>query len=202
MLSPQLWHQESLHLIRALNSAASRPSTPASLTKGSGRQTATPPPSKSGSSLSSPLSKPFHSRPVKGNNYWTARNDDGDDDDEAEANHYTYSENYDEDEFGLPSISSMRREAKRIPRTRAHDPGGGLEELGDGVSLLSIGQTKTRERANSSDIAEERGPLDYPTAKKGEGKILRPQYKDILRGWSQFSVSNYAFAKRFRFRSG
>ena len=36
-------------------------------------------------------------------------------------------------------------------------------------------------RSNSFDIAEERNPLAYPPAKKGEGKILKPQYKDILR---------------------
>ena len=36
-------------------------------------------------------------------------------------------------------------------------------------------------RSSSFDIAEERNPLAYPAAKKGEGKILRPQYKDILR---------------------
>lgn len=35
-------------------------------------------------------------------------------------------------------------------------------------------------RSNSFDIAEERNPLSYPSAKK-DGKILRPQYKDILR---------------------
>lgn len=39
-----------------------------------------------------------------------------------------------------------------------------------------------RLRANSSDIAEERGVFTYPNTKKGEGKILRPQYKDILKG--------------------
>jgi hypothetical protein len=36
-------------------------------------------------------------------------------------------------------------------------------------------------RLNSGDIAEERGIPNYPTTKKSEGKILRPQYKDILR---------------------
>lgn len=40
----------------------------------------------------------------------------------------------------------------------------------------------SRPRANSSDIAEERGVSLYPSAKKTEGKILRPQYKDILKG--------------------
>jgi hypothetical protein len=34
---------------------------------------------------------------------------------------------------------------------------------------------------DSGDIAEERGIPTYPTAKKVEGKILRPQYQEILR---------------------
>lgn len=114
--------------------------------------------------------------------YLTSGKDDEYDDDDEDVQ-YVYNENTDEDEFGLPSIASARREAKRIPRSRAHDPGGGSGGLSNGVSLLNIGQPKTRERANSSDIAEERGPPDYPSAKRGEGKILRPQYKDILRGW-------------------
>jgi TBC1 domain family member 2 len=100
-----------------------------------------------------------------------------------------YSDNIDEDEFGLPSISSIRHEAKRIPRSRAHDPGGGSGGPSNGHSLLGTGPPQSRERANSSDIAEERGPPDYPAAKKGEGKILRPQYKDILRGWLPFACS-------------
>ncbi len=94
-----------------------------------------------------------------------------------------YSEFVDEDEFGLPSISSMRREGKRIPKSKLHDPGGGCDKVSSNLSLLSARSSPSRPRANSSDIAEERGgPLEYPTAKKSEGKILRPQYKDILRG--------------------
>lgn len=34
---------------------------------------------------------------------------------------------------------------------------------------------------NNGDIAEERSLPNYPTAKRSDGKILRPQYKDILR---------------------
>ena len=97
-----------------------------------------------------------------------------------------YNADMDEDEFGLPSISSMRRDAKRIPRSKVHDPGGGRDKNNKDLSLLSAGLSRGRERANSSDIAEERGPPEYPTAKKGEGKILRPQYKDILRGLFPF----------------
>ena len=90
---------------------------------------------------------------------------------------YYYDENVDEDEFGLPSITSTKRETKRkIPISKVNDPGGGT--FGSLNELMPAG----RAMANSSDIAEERGPPSYPTAKKSEGKILRPQYKDILRG--------------------
>ncbi|KAH7356308.1 rab-GTPase-TBC domain-containing protein [Pyrenochaeta sp. MPI-SDFR-AT-0127] len=61
----------------------------------------------------------------------------------------------DEDEFGLPSIANMRRKD-------------------------SLGSTAWR-GIDSGDIAEERGIPNYPTAKKIEGKILRPQYQEILR---------------------
>ena len=35
--------------------------------------------------------------------------------------------------------------------------------------------------SSSFDIAEERNPLAYPSARKADGKILRPQYKELLR---------------------
>ncbi|KAF3045097.1 GTPase-activating protein [Didymella heteroderae] len=63
----------------------------------------------------------------------------------------------DEDEFGLPSIANARRKGRRKEPAKGKD-------LGD-----------------SGDIAEERGIPSYPTAKKIEGKILRPQYQEILR---------------------
>ena len=105
-------------------------------------------------------------------------------DEEDEDTQYVYDEGQEEDEFGLPSLSSMRREAKkRIPAERFVDPGGGLGNTKNGSSsLLASGHPFTRPRANSSDIALERGPPSYPSAKKSESKILRPQYKDILRG--------------------
>lgn len=41
--------------------------------------------------------------------------------------------------------------------------------------------------SGSADIAEERGATPtYPVPKKSEGKILRPQYKDILRGQTTY----------------
>lgn len=118
---------------------------------------------------------------TQNSNDWTAEEDPEDDGDDDE-NQYMYSENLDEDEFGLPSISSMRREAKRIPRGKVHDPGGGRDNRNNDMALLSTTDLPSRERANSTDIAEERGPPEYPTATRTEDKILRPQYKEILRG--------------------
>lgn len=117
------------------------------------------------------------------NSDWGAGHEDYDDD-EDDAEPYFYNENADEDEFGLPSISSMRREAKkRIPNKKTNDPGGGSSKGNYGMSsMITPERQPGRARANSSDIAEERGAPIYPTAKQSEGKILRPQYKDILRG--------------------
>lgn len=88
----------------------------------------------------------------------------------------------DEDEFGLPSITSMRRKRSKKNKTLKAEQ----------VSYPTLSQTTSAPalapspfarpaRSNSFDIAEERSPLAYPSTKKGEGKILRPQYKDILR---------------------
>lgn len=94
---------------------------------------------------------------------------------------YVYNDGQDEDEFGLPSISSMRREAKkRKPAKKVIDPGGGAMN-GSSSSSLAPEPLSGRPLSISSDIAEQRAPASYPTAKKREGKILRPQYKDILR---------------------
>lgn len=93
---------------------------------------------------------------------------------------YLYNDGQDEDEFGLPSISSMRREAKkRKPAKKVIDPGGGM--MNGSSSLLAPEPQTERSLSISSDIAEQRAPATYPTAKKSEAKILRPQYKDILR---------------------
>lgn len=50
-------------------------------------------------------------------------------------------------------------------------------------STPNLGYTSLsqRGRSNSFDIAEERNTLSYPSTNKAEGKILRPQYKEILR---------------------
>lgn len=160
--------------------------------RNSARNTRSPPPAKANSAFSSPSLKPIYpSLTGRSSNAWAAEEDEeeeeGDEEDDLEdTQQYMYSADMDEDEFGLPSISSMRRDAKRIPLSKTHDPGGGRDKNTKNMSLLNAGLSQSRERANSSDIAEERGPPDYPTAKKGEGKILRPQYKDILRGLFSF----------------
>ncbi|KAL2833239.1 rab-GTPase-TBC domain-containing protein [Aspergillus cavernicola] len=88
----------------------------------------------------------------------------------------------DEDEFGLPSIASMRKRQDRKADTfqpKAFELSVGRSE--GKPSTLGVSLGNNRQRANSSDIAEERDIPLYPAARTGEGKILRPQYKEILR---------------------
>lgn len=86
----------------------------------------------------------------------------------------------DEDEFGLPSIASMRRKGKRLPNKKGKDPGGPPMQPGmrNGVNA-SFGAAPWA--MDNGDVADSRAIPTYPLAKKAEGKILRPQYKDILR---------------------
>lgn len=177
-----LWAVVDANIVRSLTPSLSRSQTPVSSARNN-VQTRSPPPLRSSSALSPPSSQPRYPRLERpSSNDWAAEDDDVDDDEQDESQQYMDSEYVDEDEFGLPSISSMRRGVKRIPRSKIHDPGGGRETRGSEFSLLNTESSTTQPIAHSSDIAEERGPLEYPTAKKSEGKILRPQYKDILRG--------------------
>ncbi|KAG0651873.1 GAP for ypt1 [Hyphodiscus hymeniophilus] len=107
------------------------------------------------------------------NNDWKAE-DEGEDDGE-----YGY-ENDDGDDFGLPSISSMKRKTKKEPGQSSIDSAGNLSPFGHGLEG-SVGGFGLRRYSNSADIAIERPTPSYPVAKKSEGKILRPQYKEILR---------------------
>ncbi|PYI01067.1 TBC domain-containing protein [Aspergillus sclerotiicarbonarius CBS 121057] len=105
--------------------------------------------------------------------------EDDEEEDEEEEEDIVYDD--DEDEFGLPSITSMRKKQSQSVGTsqpKPVDPGGGLAS---NASTLGVGLGNNRHRANSSDIAEERGVPMYPMAGTGEGKILRPQYKEILK---------------------
>ena len=87
----------------------------------------------------------------------------------------------DEDEFGLPSIASMQK--KRTPRSTGMKNGGRstFEDRSSASSYLAAATNPQHIRSSSFDIAEERNPLSYPSAKRGDGKILRPQYKDLLK---------------------
>jgi TBC1 domain family member 2 len=82
----------------------------------------------------------------------------------------------DGDDFGLPSYSNMKRKSRKMAAQRQGDSVGQLSPLDDTFSGLH-----TRRFSNSADIAVERPSPSYPMPKKSEGKILRPQYKEILR---------------------
>ncbi|KAH0538113.1 hypothetical protein FGG08_005275 [Glutinoglossum americanum] len=154
-------------------SLSSRPRTPPTSSYANSRGTGTPP--LSGSAVTSPPPRTYGDFLSRTNDDWNAEEDD-DDDEEA----FGYDDD-DEDEFGLPSIASMRRKGKRLANSKGKGPGGGPSTYRNGSGDSGIGPEPGRRRANSSDITEERGPPNYPTTRKSEGKILRPQYKEILR---------------------
>ena len=169
---------------RSLIPSNPRPQTPPSSSKNNIWNTRSPS-GRANPGISSPPKKPTYSQLLPStNNDWHAGDDDEKYEEEEDAPQYVYNEGLDEDEFGLPSISSMRWEAKkRMPVNTFYDPGGGYSNSRHGSSSsLAPQRSSSRPRANSSDIAEERGPPSYPNAKRNEGKIMRPQYKDILRG--------------------
>lgn len=107
-------------------------------------------------------------------NFLSNTNDDwaADEGDEA----YGYDDD-DGDDFGLPSLSNMKRRSKRIAAAQHRPDTGGMlsPSIDNGFGLHE------RRYSNSADIAIERPAPAYPLPKKSEGKILRPQYKDILK---------------------
>ena len=147
--------------------------------------TSTPPRNKSGRSIKSQTSYGFdHTED------WHGEEDDGDE------SILAYDE--DEDEFGLPSLANMRRKGRRQKIMRA------AEWKDSSIPKASVSEsTLTRSwSANTGDIAEERGLPNYPTTRKSEGKILRPQYREILQDPANAlhlidhtSLSSYATAK-------
>ncbi|KIW03073.1 uncharacterized protein PV09_05719 [Verruconis gallopava] len=150
-------------------SGNARPRTPPSHSQS--RETSAAP-SKTSNKFSSPTPPRSYTSFIRDSQKaWETNDDDDGDDDEL-----TYDD--DEDEFGLPSIASMRRKDKLLEAKKRNDPGGGKH----GTSSNGFGSsTDGLWRVNTGDIAEERGIPTYPVAKKSEGKTLRPQYKDILR---------------------
>jgi hypothetical protein len=104
----------------------------------------------------------------------------GDDDDDDVGEDIVFDD--DEDEFGLPSIASMRkRQSRKADVSRFRPVETPTFKSESRPSTLDVNLPNNRQRANSSDIAEERDIPLYPTARKSDGKILRPQYKDILK---------------------
>jgi hypothetical protein len=158
--------------LRSLSSNASRPRTPPPSSMNRVRS-ATPPHHRAASSLTSPPRRTYTDFLSKTNNDWNLE-DEGDDDDD-----YGYGDD-DGDDFGLPSISNMKRKTKKITKQNNTDPGGSLSPFGHGLQG-GYGGFGSRGLSNSADIAIERPTPSYPVAKKSEGKILRPQYKEVLR---------------------
>lgn len=96
--------------------------------------------------------------------------------DEDEMGEY---EDDDGDDFGLPSLSNMKR---RKRKTAGQSAAAGALGGQDSPNLDPAMGFHSRRYSDSADIAIERPAPSYPTPKKSEGKILRPQYKEILRG--------------------
>ncbi|KAJ4212172.1 GTPase-activating protein [Fusarium solani] len=147
-------------------SSSSRPKTPPSSSSTKIRvHEASPPPRTTPSKASSPPYKSYINFLSNTNDDWKADEDDmmGYEDDDG-------------DDFGLPSLSSMKRRSRRIAtqnRAESSTLSPTTEEPPDALH--------SRRYSNSADIAVERPAPTYPMPKKSEGKILRPQYKEILR---------------------
>ncbi|KAK2777010.1 GTPase activating protein [Colletotrichum kahawae] len=150
-----------------LSSSSSRPKTPPSSHSTKGRPSdVSPPTSRPASGLSSPPIKSYINFLSNTNDDWKADEDDmmGYEDDDG-------------DDFGLPSLSNMKRRTRKMAAQNRTDLNGSLSPMDDSFGL----GLHTRRYSNSADIAIERPAPTYPMPKKSEGKILRPQYKEILR---------------------
>jgi hypothetical protein len=151
---------------RNISGSSSRPRTPPSA--GHSRESSAAPHRSSSNISPRPTRETYTSFLRQSNNGWAADDDeDGD---------IMFED--DEDEFGLPSIANARRKGRRKEPAKGKDLGGTYAHTRNGLG--SAGSTAWRS-IDSGDIAEERGIPSYPTAKKIEGKILRPQYQEILR---------------------
>ncbi|KAG9250196.1 rab-GTPase-TBC domain-containing protein [Emericellopsis atlantica] len=151
----------------SLSRTNSRPDTPPSGASNSKYRfnDASPPPRASGGTTSPPY-KNYINFLSNTNDDWKADEDEmmGYDDDDG-------------DDFGLPSISSMKRRTRRRESQRKGQDSTTLAP----AAMASTLNTQERRYSNSADIAIERPAPSYPMPKKSEGKILRPQYKDILK---------------------
>ncbi|RFU36162.1 hypothetical protein B7463_g192, partial [Scytalidium lignicola] len=156
----------------SISSSSARPRTPPSSSLYKARSS-TPPLNRGTASITSPPLRTYTDFLSHTNNDWAAE-DEGDEDDE-----YAY-ENDDGDDFGLPSISSMKRKTKKTSIHNTVKSTQNLPPLDYGLLGNPAGPIPRR-LSDSGDIAIERPTPNYPVPKKSEGKILRPQYKDILK---------------------
>ena len=150
----------------------SRPRTPPS--RDPSRAPAASPPPASGASRFSPPQRPLYPT-ISSQSDWLHDSQSQDDTVEDEDDEFLYDD--DEDEFGLPSLASIRRKQSKNRRQARSKDSGSSQYNGQSA----FGAPSIHHRAGSFDIGDERSVLAYPSAKKPEGKILRPQYKDILR---------------------
>ncbi|KAI1332751.1 GTPase-activating protein gyp1 [Xylariaceae sp. FL0255] len=153
-----------------ISGSSSRPKTPPSASSHKARTSdVSSTTHKANSSLSSPPLKSYFNFLSTTNSDWNVEDPVGDDD-------YGY-EDDDGDDFGLPSISNMKRRSRRAAASKNSGPTQQTqpEPFQNSLGLMN------RRNSDSADIAIERPTLVYPMPKKTEGKILRPQYKDILK---------------------
>ncbi|XP_749737.2 GTPase-activating protein GYP1 [Aspergillus fumigatus Af293] len=167
------------NILKGIPQQQARPRTPPK-SSSTQSQHVSPSSRRSGTWVTSPHT-PYSGLVNQGVDLWHPDSADGasDNTDEGDEEDIVYDD--DEDEFGLPSIASMRKKKTKIAmisQLKTSDSGSAVRA---NSSTLGVNLANNRQRANSADIAEERGVSMYPTTRKSEGKILRPQYKDILR---------------------
>ncbi|KAI1462671.1 RabGAP/TBC [Annulohypoxylon moriforme] len=156
-----------------LSGSSSRPRTPPSSSSQKIRTSdVSSPPPKSSSGLSSPPLKSYFSFLSNTNRDW-----DVGDPEMPEGDDMLGYEDDDGDEFGLPSLSNMRRRSRRAAAATQSSSSSPFQTTPLDAAL----GLPNRRYSNSADIAIERPAPTYPMPKKSEGKILRPQYKDILK---------------------
>ncbi|KAI0885429.1 RabGAP/TBC [Annulohypoxylon maeteangense] len=156
-----------------LSGSSSRPRTPPSSSSQKLRTSdVSSPPPKSSSGLSSPPLKSYFSFLSNTNRDW-----DVGDPEMPEGDDMLGYEDDDGDEFGLPSLSNMRRRSRRAAAAAQSSSSSPFQTTPLDAAL----GLPNRRYSNSADIAIERPTSTYPMPKKSEGKILRPQYKDILK---------------------
>ncbi|EAQ85845.1 conserved hypothetical protein [Chaetomium globosum CBS 148.51] len=149
-----------------LSSSGSRPRTPPSAPGHERTASASSPSRKASSKTNAPPLKTYMNFLSNTNDDWTV-DDDGEE-------MYDY-ESDDGDDFGLPSLSNMKRRTKKKAELSRAQTDNGLGYDDDDK------EPRPRRNSDSADIAIERPSSIYPMPKKSEGKILRPQYKEILR---------------------